>query len=186
MYKMMSETNSRTFFINAMMSPIDFLLNIVGDPLSYSVVFFIYVILAAIILPIPVEIGLFNPAIHPVLLISILAIGKGVGAWMVFFIGKGIHVKIKQFSIRTPLTEKILGYCEKFIRKYGYVGLFLLMSIPLMVDSVSLYFFALLNPQENGKTVLTQTKFVAINIIAGATRGSIILALAYFIGIQLV
>lgn len=59
------------------------------------------------------------------------------------------------------------------------------MSTPLMVDSISLYLFALLNPQENGKTALTKTKFVVINIIAGATRGSIILVLAYFIGIRL-
>jgi membrane protein YqaA with SNARE-associated domain len=174
-----------TCAINTSMNLVDFLLNIAGDPVSYSLIFLIYVILAVIILPIPVEIGLFNPLIHPVLLVSILAIGKGIGALIVFFIGKGVHMKLKQWSIGTPLTKKILWYCEKFIRKYGYIGLFLIMSTPLMVDSISLYLFALLNPQENGKTALTKTKFVVINIIAGATRGSIILVLAYFIGIRL-
>ena len=47
------------------MESISVLVNVFEDPLMYSIFFLIYVILAAIILPIPVEIGLFNPNINP-------------------------------------------------------------------------------------------------------------------------
>jgi hypothetical protein len=59
------------------------------------------------------------------------------------------------------------------------------MSIPLMVDSITLYLFSLLNPTEE-KTVLTSTKFVLINISAGILRGIIILSIFYVVGIKLI
>jgi hypothetical protein len=59
------------------------------------------------------------------------------------------------------------------------------MSIPLMVDSITLYLFSLLNPTEE-KTTLTSAKFVIINIAAGAIRGIIILSIFYYIGIKLI
>ncbi len=63
------------------------LLGAAQDPVVYSIIFFIYVILTVLFLPIPVEIGLFNPYIHPALLIFILALGKGVGSLIAFEIG---------------------------------------------------------------------------------------------------
>ena len=165
----------------------DILLNAIGDPFTYSIIFFVYVILAAIILPIPVEIGLFNSSVHPIILITILGIGKGIGALIVFYIGKTVRRKFKSFSIgkNWKITKLILEKSENFVKKYGHIGLFIIMSIPLMVDSITLYLFSLLNPTE-GKTQLTATKFVLINIAAGATRGAIILAIFYYIGIQLI
>jgi membrane protein DedA with SNARE-associated domain len=165
----------------------DILLNALGDPLTYSIIFFTYVILAAIILPIPVEIGLFNPYINPTILIIILAIGKGIGAFIVFYISKTIRKKIKEITIgkNWEITKKIISKSENFVKKYGHYGLFIIMSIPLMVDSITLYLFSLLNPTEE-KTTLTSTKFVIINIAAGATRGIIILSIFYYIGIKLI
>lgn len=169
------------------MDLIDILLNAIGDPLTYSIIFLIYVILAAIILPIPVEIGLFNSNIHPIWLITILAIGKGIGAIIVFNISKKIRKKIKKITIgeKWKITKKIILKSENFVKKYGHYGLFIIMSIPLMVDSITLYLFSLLNPTDE-KTALTSTKFVIINIAAGATRGIIILSIFYYIGIKLI
>jgi len=166
---------------------IDILLNAFGDPISYSIIFLIYVILAAIILPIPVEIGLFNPYIHSIWLIIILAIGKGIGALIVFNVSKTIRKKIKKISIGNnwKVTKKIVSKSENFVKKYGHYGLFIIMSIPLMVDSITLYLFSLLNPIEE-KTTLTLTKFVMINMAAGATRGIIILSIFYYIGIKII
>jgi len=168
------------------MDIIDVLINSFGDPLTYSFIFLIYVILTVLFLPIPVEIGLFNPFINPVLLLCILALGKGIGAFLVFIIGLKIRKIIKKISFGTPFLKKIITYCEKFVKKYGYIGLFIIMSIPLMIDSVSLYLFSLLNSEENGKTSLVKSKFVLINIFAGATRGAIILAFAYLFNTKLV
>lgn len=157
------------------------------DPLLYSLIFFVYVVLAAVILPIPVEIGLFNPYLHPLLLIGILALGKGVGAGIVFIIGSNLRTFLKKFNPSTPLLKKILFYCELFVKKYGHIGLFIIMSIPLMIDSVSLYLFSLLNPkEETGKRALAQRRFILINIGAGIVRGSIIIIVAWLLKIQLV
>ena len=70
------------------MDVLDLLFNVVKDPLMYSITFLIYVILASVILPIPVETGLFNPNIHPIWLIILLAGGKGIGAFIVYNISK--------------------------------------------------------------------------------------------------
>lgn len=169
------------------MDLIEILTQFYQDPLAYSFLFFIYTILAAIILPIPVEIGLFNPNVHPVLLISILAIGKGVGAGIVFIIGAKIRSFLTQINSSNPLTKKILYYCEQFVIKYGNIGLFIIMSIPLMIDSVSLYLFSLLNPkEESGKYALAQHRFVLINIGAGIVRGSIIMIFFWLFQVRLV
>ena len=92
------------------------------DPIVYSIIFFIYVILTVLFLPIPVEIGLFNPYISPILLIIILALGKGLGSAIAFEIGTKARHVIKKRSIGTPLTKKIVLWCEQFVRKYGYYG----------------------------------------------------------------
>jgi membrane protein YqaA with SNARE-associated domain len=166
---------------------IDILLGITGNPVLYSLLFLVYVILAVIILPIPVEIGLFNPLVNPLLLIMILAIGKGVGSLIVFEIGLKVRQIFEKWTSGTPLTKKILLYCERFVKKYGYVGLFIIMSTPLMIDSLSLYLFSLLNStKDGGDRALTRGYFVLINVIAGAVRGSIILLVAYGLGYRLV
>lgn len=169
------------------MDLIEILLNAIKDPITYSIIFFIYVVLAAIILPIPVEIGLFNPNINPIWLVIILGFGKGIGAFIVYHISKRLRKKIKKFTIGKDwkITKKIILKLENFVKKYGHYGLFIIMSIPLMVDSITLYLFSLLNPIEE-KTSLTSTKFVIINIFAGVTRGVIILIIFYFIGIKII
>jgi len=168
------------------MDLIEILLGAMQDPIAYSIIFFIYVILTVLILPIPVEIGLFNPYIHPALLIYILALGKGVGSLIAFEIGTRVRGVLKKKSIGTPLTKKIIAWCERFIRKYGYYGLFIITSIPLMLDSVTVYLFSLLNPKDDGKRPMTRKWFVLINIVAGAVRGLIILLVAYFFSVRLV
>ena len=85
------------------------------------------------------------------------------------------------------MLKKILYYCEQFVKKYGHIGLFIIMSIPLMIDSVTLYLFSLLNPkEETGKYAIAKRKFILINIGAGLVRGSIIIIIAMIFKIQLV
>ncbi|MBS3781978.1 MAG: hypothetical protein KGY66_06920 [Candidatus Thermoplasmatota archaeon] len=168
------------------MDLIEILTNFATNPFAYSVVFLIYSILAAVILPIPVEVGLFNYHIHPIILISILALGKGIGAFIVFHIGTSARKRLKKLS--TPenrILKKILEYSEWFVKKYGYYGLLIILSTPLMIDSISLYLFSLLNPEEKGKGMEVEG-FTIINIIGGALRGVITLAVFYWVGLKLV
>jgi hypothetical protein len=167
------------------MDLIDLMLNAVGDPIAYSIIFFIYVVLAAVILPIPVEIGLFNSNVSPVILVVIMALGKGVGAFIVFEISYRARRFLKGALGGGVLTKKIVGASERFVRRYGAIGLFIIMSTPLMIDSVSLYLFSLLNPHEEDDAVQKRT-FVAINLVAGAVRGGIILVVSYWVGVRLV
>ncbi|MFW5953085.1 MAG: hypothetical protein ACOCSJ_02885, partial [Candidatus Natronoplasma sp.] len=133
------------------MDLIEILTNLATNPFAYSIVFLIYVILAAIILPIPVEVGLFNYHIHPAILIGILALGKGIGAFIVFEIGTSARKKLKKYSSpKNRVIKKLLVYSEWFVKKYGYYGLLIILSTPLMIDSISLYLFTLLNPEEKG------------------------------------
>ena len=67
-----------------------------------------------------------------------------------------------------------------------YSLIFFIMSIPLMVDSVSLYLFSLLNPRYEDSKALSATRFALVNVFAGALRGIIILSIAYYVGIKLV
>jgi hypothetical protein len=167
------------------MDLIDLMLNAVGDPVSYSIIFFVYVVLAAVILPIPVEIGLFNPHVSPVLLVVIMALGKGIGAFIVFEISSRARRFFKQATMGGALTKKIVGASERFVRRYGRIGLFIIMSTPLMIDSISLYLFSLLNPHEENDG-LQKGVFVTINVVAGAVRGTIIIIVSYWLGVRLV
>ena len=167
------------------MNFIDFLFGVMNDPVSYSIVFFIYVILASIILPIPVEIGLFNSNINPVVLIIILAIGKGIGAFIAFEIGSRVRGGLKKRSYQNIIMKKIINWCERFVMKYGYYGLLIIMSTPLMLDSATLYLFSILNPNESGEA-MTKKWFILINILAGGIRGTIIILIAYVFGMKLV
>ena len=167
------------------MDLIGFLTSLATDPVLYSIVFFIYTVLAAVILPIPVEIGLFNFHIHPALLVGILALGKGAGSLIVFEISTKARHKMKKISVSNSFIKKLVEYSEWFVKNYGYYGLLLVLSTPLMIDSISLYLFSLLNPEEKGAG-MEREWFVGINIIAGAIRGIVTLAVFYYIGYKLV
>ncbi len=168
------------------MNLIEILLGFMQDPIMYSMIFFLYVILTVLILPIPVEIGLFNPYINPVILIFILALGKGIGSLLVFEIGTKVRDILSKRVIGIPLTKKIVECCERFVRKYGYYGLFIIMSIPLMLDSITVYLFSLLNTKNNGNRTMNRKWFFLINIAAGTIRGMIIILIAYFFSVKLV
>jgi membrane protein YqaA with SNARE-associated domain len=168
------------------MDLIGILLNTIGNPYLYSIIFFLYVISASIFLPIPVEIGLFNPYIHPALLITILAIGNGCGSLIVFYIGTGVRKTAKKkWTLKSQRIKQLVTSFENFVKKHGAAGLYVFMSIPLMVDTLPLYLFSILNAEEDGKRALSKKKFVLINILAGATRGTIVIVVYYVLKIKL-
>ncbi|MFP3872203.1 MAG: hypothetical protein ACLFVL_04915 [Candidatus Aenigmatarchaeota archaeon] len=168
------------------MDLIGILTSLATDPFAYSIVFLAYSILAAVILPIPVEIGLFNYHINPLILITILAVGKGIGGFIVFEISTNARKRLKKYSSTdNRFIKKIIDYSELFVKKYGYYGLLVILSTPLMIDSVSLYLFSLLNPEEEGEG-MEREWFTFINIIGGAIRGIITLAVFYMVGLKLV
>lgn len=157
-----------------------------SNPLLFGVFFFLYVVLNTLALPLPVELGLFNPAFHPLFLIGILALGRGVGAFFIFEIGGFIRKKTSTWAVGASQVRKIIASLEGFIQRYGYYALFFLMSIPFMLDSVVLYLFSLLNKRKDAQVALTRRWFIIITIAASILRGTIILLIAEFVKIILV
>jgi hypothetical protein len=60
------------------------------------------------------------------------------------------------------------------------------MSIPLMLDSVVLYLFSLLNKKKDARAALTRRWFIGITMAASILRGIIILLIAEVVKIILI
>ena len=152
-----------------------FLIGIAGDPVLYSLVFFFYSVAAAVILPIPIEIGLIlSPSTPWYLLALVLGAGKAVGSVIVFKIGMEIESPIRRWSQRFKIFGKFIGLCERFVARYNYYGMFILLCIPFNLDTVVLYLFSISN--KNGE-VLNMKWFALTNFVAGITRACIFIGL---------
>ncbi len=155
------------------------------NPLLYLLVFFLYCFLAAVILPIPVELGLlgFIPFLlegHSFMGLDIfsaffvlglmMGLGKAVGSWVVFVIGVKIEDNIRvwfKWKWFQKLTEALSRFCERF----GYIAIYIVLSIPIMPDTIPLYIFSLLN--KDGE-VFEAKWFVFTNFWAGISRAMIV------------
>lgn len=154
-----------------------------SDPLSFSVIFLIYTVLAAVFLPIPVEVGLFfSPATPVALKILVMGIGKMLGSMLVFSIGLKLGDEIKGWSASWKWFNGLVKGCEWMVNKFHYVGLYLILSVPLMTDTVPLYIFSVFN-----KTGALSFKwFALVSLLAGITRGLIVFLVFDALGIKLV
>jgi membrane protein YqaA with SNARE-associated domain len=153
-----------------------------ADPTVYLGILFLYSILTAIILPFPVELGLFlAPQVPFVLKALVLGLGKMVGSGLVFYIGLGVGDQIRKWSDRWAWFRWFVGACERIVARFHYVGLYFLLSIPLMSDTIPLYIFSVFNE----KGVFKLRWFMLVNLLAGITRAGILLLLLELFGIDL-
>jgi len=159
------------------------LTGVADDPVLYSVVFFGYAVLAAIILPIPVEFGLIlSPHTPWYVLAIVLGAGKAVGSVLVFKIGMEIEGPVRRWSKRMKWFGKFIELCERFVARYGYYALYVLLSIPFMSDTAILYIFSITN--KDGEAMQMKW-FVVVNFLAGVTRAIFLVTLLYIFNINL-
>jgi membrane protein YqaA with SNARE-associated domain len=160
----------------------EFLTQTAHDPVTYSIVFFIYTVLATIILPLPVEVGLLLSPVTPFLWLAlILGLGKMVGSALVFYLGLGIGGKMRSRTDRPGPFKWLMEKSELVVDKLHYLGLYLILAIPIMPDTIPLYIFSVLN--EHG--VFRVEWFALINFLAGITRATILFSLLYLFGVDL-
>ena len=164
-----------------MVDLIQILLDSYNTPWIYMLLAFGYAILVAIILPIPIEIALVKPLEDQnfgLLLGTGLAIaaGKTVGAWLIFVLGLNIEGSIKKWSVRWRVAAWIVTKAEKLVRKTGYAGLYLLLSIPLMSDTIPIYVYSVFNAE--GKA-LERNMFLLANFLAALNRVAILGAIFF-------
>jgi hypothetical protein len=125
-----------------------------------------------VILPLPIEIGLFfNPEMSIFIKALILGLGKATGAFLIFHLCLKIEGPIMRWSSKFKWVKKFMDLMEWFVLKTRYVGLFILMSIPLMLDTVPNYLFSICN--KDGKA-LNAKWFTLTNFLAGITRALVV------------
>ncbi len=162
---------------------IAFLESISNDPVAYSVIFYIYCVLAAIILPIPVEFGLFlNPDVSIFIKALILGLGKATGGFLIFYLGIKVEGPIKRWSRKWKWFKNFVDLMERFVCRTRYIGLYILLSIPLMTDTVPIYLFSVFNM--DGKA-LNAKWFALTNFLAGVTRALAVYVIFMFFEVKL-
>ena len=161
---------------------LDILTGISGDPILYSIVLFLYTIAATIILPIPVETGLFLSPVTPIWLKALmLGLGKAVGASAVFLLGGKLESPLDRVTAKWGWFRKFVDLMTKFVDKTSYLGMYIILSIPLMVDTVPIYIFAVFNK----KGTMNLRYFALTNLLAGITRSAIVYLVFHYLGIEL-
>ena len=159
----------------------DYLMTNQADPATYLFVFFLFCVAAAIILPIPIEIALiWNPSIFFPVKALVMGLGKSSGAVAVFFIGAKVEGAVERFS-RWGWFKWLLVKSEAFVGRYGIFAMYLIMSIPGMVDTIPLYLFSIFN--KRGTTIKLRD-FALANFLAGITRAFLILAIVELLGLN--
>ncbi|MBI0584457.1 MAG: hypothetical protein ISF22_09570 [Methanomassiliicoccus sp.] len=162
---------------------IQFLESLSQDPFLYSVVFFIYAVAATTFLPIPVEVGLFfSPETPIVVKALVLGAGKAVGSVLVFTLGGKVSNGVYRLMSKSKVLSYIMRGMQWFVFRTRYVGLYLILSIPLMVDTLPIYIFSLFN-QEGAMNL---RYFALTNFLAGITRAFIVYAIFLYLGLKLV
>lgn len=162
---------------------INFLEASANDPVTFSIIFFIYSVLTAVILPIPVEIGLFlSPATPLAAKIFIIGLGKMVGAILVFYIGFRLGDNIRRWSSRWKWFNWLVVKSEWLVAKLHYLGLYIILSIPLMSDTVPLYLFSVLNE----KGIFKMKWFAIVCFLAGMTRAVLVYLFFWALGIKFI
>lgn len=165
---------------------VDFLTTLYNNPLAYMVVVFFYAVAVAIILPIPIEVALllplaFNQWDYITGITLALATGKTVGAWLIFVLGLRVEGPIRAWSTRWRFAAWFVQKAEKFVAKTGMAGLYVLLSIPLMSDTIPIYLYSFFNPEGQA---FERNMFLISNFLAALNRVAILVVL-FLIGISL-
>ena len=154
---------------------VTFLQESFSNPVVYLLATFGYSILVAIALPIPVELALLPPLLDRrfgLFAEAALAVaaGKTVGAWLIFRLGLRVENTIRFWSDRSPWARRIVAALGTFVEKTGYIGLYVLLSIPFMSDTVPVYLYSLFNKE--GKW-LSERTYLLSNFLAAINRSAI-------------
>lgn len=156
-------------------------------PGVYLALVFLYAIAVAVVLPIPIEFALVAPILtnrwdFVIGIAFALAAGKTVGAWLIFLLGLNVEGTIRGWSRRWRFAEWFVEKAEAFVRKTGYAGLYILLSIPLMSDTIPLYIYSLFNAEGRA---LNRNMFLIANFLAALNRVAL-LVLLFFLSVDLI
>ncbi len=160
------------------------LLDTLTEPYLFLPLLFVYSILVAVVLPTPVEVALVplltQPALYGVAAVTI-GLGKAAGSWMIFLVGLRADKLIKKTSAKNSHAKRFVDWCIRFVSKTKYVGLFALLALPFMSDTVPLYVYSLFNHEG---AALSAHYFIVTNFLAGVNRALIVLIAILALGVN--
>lgn len=170
------------------MDLIAFLKEFLSNPAIYLLLVFVYAILVAIILPIPIEFAFIWPFLNQefaffIAVMLVIAIGKGLGALLVLYLGIKVEKTVFYWSRKFKWFGKVVHYFTLFVEKTGYVGLFIILSIPLMMDTIPIYIYSIFHPEGKAPKMVL---FGLTNFLAGINRAVIIAVIISVFGVVLV
>lgn len=168
--------------VDVLSSIVQFLETVYNDPFAFSFVVFWFSVAVAVVLPVPIEAVLIWPILEQrwgyLTGIAIaLAAGKTVGAWLVFVLGLHVEGSIRSWSERWRFAAWFVEKAEKFVAKTKVTGLYIILSIPLMPDTITIYLYSLFNPQGQA---LERNMFLTANFLAALNRIALVV-IAFFI-----
>ncbi len=153
------------------------------DPVVYSILLFLFTTIATLALPLPVEMALFFNLEQDVYSkAAMVAGGKAAAAIIVLRIGNLVNRLMSSRMMRTSLAKMFVQFCNWMVVKFHYAGLYFILSIPLMVDTVPVYLWGIFN--EEG--VIRAVPFAYVNFLAGVNRVLIIMMIFELYGIKVV
>jgi hypothetical protein len=65
----------------------------------------------------------------------------------------------------------LVSFCKWLVDKLGYIGLYLILSVPVMVDTVPVYLFSIIKKERTDRDL---RNFALTNLMAGVTRAAIV------------
>jgi membrane protein YqaA with SNARE-associated domain len=107
---------------------------------------FLYEIGAAVILPTPSELPVLSYQWIPLGWLFLFAVaGKTLGSYAVFFLGDRLKStnRFQNLADRYAWIRRVLAWSERFVRRFGFWAVLILLSVPGFPDTLSLYLFAL-------------------------------------------
>jgi hypothetical protein len=116
-----------------------------GIELAFAII--AYTVTATIFLPVPLEGPLLFTSIWPLwLVLGVSAIGRALGAWIVFSIVQHLASSEKTIAAleSTRKFQIRVGYlkAKTVVLRHGFVAFFLLQAIPFMPTRTSLYLYS--------------------------------------------
>ncbi|MFC3478229.1 hypothetical protein [Halobacterium litoreum] len=172
-----------------MLGAIETLVATTTGPLGLLLVF-AFSFLVAFVLPLPGELVLIPaakmvPGVPPVasiaVVVAVSAVGKAIGSVVAYRVGRGTVESLStwwllgRFSFGSSAAP-IEGRVTSFVRRYGYVGLAVTLSIPLMPDTAVIYAFSLLETDDERMLALAAfvgtvgRLVVSLALVTGALR----------------
>ena len=142
----------------------------------------LFTFIATLALPLPVEAALFlGPQTSVFWQAAALGTGKAAAAIVALRIGTDVNKMLQSRLMQTSLAKAFVNFCNWLVVKFHYAGLYFILSIPLMVDTVPVYLFGIFN--EEG--TIRYVPFAYVNFLAAVNRVMITMMAFHLWGFEL-